>query len=61
MRAKLAKAPRVLNDTAMRNLLIPLALITTPTMAQTAEVSEARLRADVAKLVSFGTRHTLSS
>ena len=61
MRATLAKAPRVLNDTAMRNLLIPLALITTPTMAQTAEVSEARLRADVAKLVSFGTRHTLSS
>ncbi len=61
MRATLAKAPRVLNDTAMRNLLIPLALITTPAMAQTAEVSEARLRADVAKLVSFGTRHTLSS
>ena len=45
----------------MRNLLIPLALIATPAMAQTAEVSEARLRADVAKLVSFGTRHTLSS
>ena len=46
----------------MRNLLIPLALLTTPAHAQTApEVSEARLRADVARLVSFGTRHTLSS
>ena len=46
----------------MRNFLIPLALIATPALAQPApEVSEARLRADVAKLVSFGTRHTLSS
>ena len=46
----------------MRNLLIPLALIAAPAFAQTAtEVSESRLRADVAKLVSFGTRHTLSS
>ena len=46
----------------MRNLLIPLALIATPALAQTTtEASEARLRADVAKLVSFGTRHTLSS
>ena len=46
----------------MRNFLIPLALLATPALAQTApEVSEARLRADVAKLVSFGTRHTLSS
>ncbi|QGN56224.1 M20/M25/M40 family metallo-hydrolase [Novosphingobium sp. Gsoil 351] len=46
----------------MRNLLIPLALIASPAFAQTApEVSEARLREDVDKLVSFGTRHTLSS
>ncbi|WP_426267727.1 M28 family peptidase [Sphingomonas sp. LHG3443-2] len=30
-------------------------------MAAAGKVSEARLRADVAKLVSFGTRHTLSS
>lgn len=35
---------------------------TGPALAQTApEVSEARLRADIDKLVSFGTRHTLSS
>ena len=46
----------------MRNLLIPLALVATPAFAQPApEVSEARLRADIEKLVSFGTRHTLSS
>ena len=46
----------------MRNLLIPLALVVTPVWAQPApEASEARLRADVAKMVSFGTRHTLSS
>jgi hypothetical protein len=32
-----------------------------PAAAQTADVSEARLRADIDKLVSFGTRHTLSS
>ena len=45
----------------MRNLLIPLALVVTPVWAQPApEASEARLRADVAKMVSFGTRHTLS-
>jgi len=37
------------------------AALVTPAFAQTADVSEARLRADVAKLVSFGTRHTLSS
>ena len=46
----------------MRNLLIPLALLAAPAAAQTpTDVSEARLRADVEKLVSFGTRHTLSS
>jgi hypothetical protein len=46
----------------MRNLLIPLALLSTPAIAQPApEVSEPRLRADIEKLVSFGTRHTLSS
>ena len=46
----------------MRNLMIPLVLLATPAYAQTPpEVSETRLRADVAKLVSFGTRHTLSS
>ena len=46
----------------MRHLLIPFALITSPALAQTApEVSETRMRADIEKLVSFGTRHTLSS
>ena len=46
----------------MRNLLIPLALVATPVWAQPApDASETRLRADVEKLVSFGTRHTLSS
>ena len=38
-----------------------IAALSVPAFAKTAEVSEARLRADVAKLVSFGTRHTLSS
>jgi len=44
--------------------LIAAALLTAPAFAQAdpvAAVSEARLRADVDKLVSFGTRHTLSS
>ena len=43
---------------------IAAALLTAPAFAQddpVASVSEARLRADVEKLVSFGTRHTLSS
>ncbi len=45
---------------AMRILtLLPLALLTTPAMAQE-KPSPERLKADVAKLVSFGTRHTLS-
>ena len=52
----------VADSLVMRNLLIPLALIAAPALAQPApEVSEARLRADIEKLVSFGTRHTLSS
>lgn len=46
---------------AARLFAIAAALLPLPAMAQTAEVSETRLRADVAKLVSFGTRHTLSS
>jgi len=48
----------------MRYLLAAGLLIATPAFAQndpTTAVSEARLRADVDKLVSFGTRHTLSS
>ncbi len=48
----------------MHKLLIPLAtcaLAATPALAQEAPVSEARLRADVEKMVGFGTRHTLSS
>jgi hypothetical protein len=34
---------------------------TAPALAETAEVSQARLKADVETLVGFGTRHTLSS
>ena len=48
----------------MRYLPLAAALIAAPAFAQSApeaEVSAERLRADVAKLVSFGTRHTLSS
>lgn len=47
----------------MRKTLILAALLAAPALAETAmpeAVSEARLRADVATLVSFGTRHTLS-
>lgn len=45
---------------AMRILtLLPLALLATPAVAQE-KPSPERLKADVAKLVSFGTRHTLS-
>lgn len=47
---------------AMRNLVLAIALLANPAFAQSdRDVSEARLRADVARLVSFGTRHTLSS
>ena len=48
----------------MRNLLFAIGLASAPAFAQpdpAADVSEARLRSDVARLVSFGTRHTLSS
>jgi len=47
----------------MRKLVIPLALVAlsgAPALADQ-PVSDARLRADVEKLVGFGTRHTLSS
>lgn len=48
----------------MKTLALPLALIATPLAAQTApeaNVSQARMKADVERLVAFGTRHTLSS
>lgn len=47
----------------MRNalLLIPLLASTAALAAPEEAISEARLRADVEKLVGFGTRHTLSS
>ncbi|MFN3423482.1 MAG: M28 family peptidase [Novosphingobium meiothermophilum] len=47
----------------MRNFLIllPLLAATSAFAAPEDSISEARLRADVEKLVSFGTRHTLSS
>ncbi|MGQ3179172.1 MAG: peptidase M28, partial [Blastomonas fulva] len=41
-------------------LVAALALFTVPAHAEV-EADPARLRADVEKLVSFGTRHTLSS
>lgn len=48
----------------MRKLIYLAALVATPLAAQTHpadQVSEERLKADVEKLVSFGTRHTLSA
>ncbi|QDX24752.1 M20/M25/M40 family metallo-hydrolase [Sphingomonas suaedae] len=47
----------------MRTLLIPALLLAAPAVAQqrTDAPSPERLKADVEKLVSFGTRHTLSS
>lgn len=49
----------------MRTILIAAALssaiVAVAASAKDAEVSEARQRADIEKLVSFGTRHTLSS
>jgi hypothetical protein len=41
--------------------LVPLLVSTTAIAAPEDAISEARLKADVEKLVSFGTRHTLSS
>ena len=49
----------------MRKLSLALALLAAPLAAQTADpsanVSLVRLKADVERLVAFGTRHTLSS
>lgn len=48
----------------MKKLAAALAIIATPLAAQTApeaSVSQTRLKADVERLVAFGTRHTLSS
>lgn len=48
----------------MRLVALALALLATPLAAQTTpgpNVSEARLKADIERLVAFGTRHTLSS
>ncbi|MFN3470760.1 MAG: M28 family peptidase [Novosphingobium sp.] len=42
-------------------ILLPLLAATSAYAAPEDSISEARLRADVEKLVSFGTRHTLSS
>lgn len=48
----------------MKQLVVALALVAAPLAAQTApeaNVSQARLKADVERMVAFGTRHTLSS
>ncbi len=48
----------------MKKLVAILALISTPLAAQTApeaNVSQTRMKADVERMVAFGTRHTLSS
>lgn len=48
----------------MKKFVLALALLSTPLVAQTppeAGVSQARLKADVERMVAFGTRHTLSS
>lgn len=48
----------------MKKLPLSLALIAAPLAAQTApeaQVSQARMKADVERMVAFGTRHTLSS
>lgn len=48
----------------MKKLTLALAVFSAPLAAQTApdaNVSQARLKADVERLVAFGTRHTLSS
>ena len=45
----------------MHRFLLPLALLATPAVAQDPHPSPEQLKATVVKLVSFGTRHTLSS
>ncbi|WP_133365301.1 M20/M25/M40 family metallo-hydrolase [Qipengyuania sediminis] len=48
----------------MKKLVVILALFATPLAAQAApegQVSQARMKADVERMVAFGTRHTLSS
>ena len=48
----------------MKKLALALAVLSAPLAAQTSpdtNVSQARLKADVERLVAFGTRHTLSS
>lgn len=44
-----------------RIISLALAAVPAPVLASGGDVSEARLRADVEAMVSFGTRHTLSS
>lgn len=48
----------------MKHFLLALAVLSSPLAAQTApeaNVSQARMKADVERMVDFGTRHTLSS
>ncbi len=45
----------------MRHLILLAALIAAPAAAQSETVSAERLRADVERMVDFGTRHTLSA
>jgi Zn-dependent M28 family amino/carboxypeptidase len=52
------------NKAAMKSLALALAVLAAPLAAQTSpdtNVSQSRLKADVERLVAFGTRHTLSS
>ncbi len=52
------------NRLRMKKFAVALALFSTPLAAQTppeAGVSQSRLKADVERMVAFGTRHTLSS
>lgn len=52
------------NRLRMKKFAVALALFSTPLAAQTppeASVSQSRLKADVERMVAFGTRHTLSS
>lgn len=45
----------------MKLLSLALALLAAPLAAQDAPVSQARMKADIERMVAFGTRHTLSS